>query len=66
MKQKFCNILLCASLWCVYHVTEAVEKPGRIPTVVSSIMVVGVQTCALLQSLCYLKVAQINVQCSLI
>ena len=25
---KFCNILECASLWPVYHVTEAVEDVG--------------------------------------
>ena len=25
MSQKFCNILVCASLWHVYHVTKAVQ-----------------------------------------
>ena len=23
--EKFCNILVVASLWCVYHMTEAAE-----------------------------------------
>ena len=25
LTQKFCNISVCTSLWCVYHVTEEVQ-----------------------------------------
>ena len=25
MSQKFCNILVCACLKCIYHITEAVQ-----------------------------------------
>ena len=23
--QMFCNVLVCASLWCIYHMTKAVQ-----------------------------------------
>ena len=48
--QKFCNILVDASLCHVYHVTEAVQAMGG--TVFGSIVVVGAVTCcALLHSM---------------
>ena len=45
VSQKFCNILVHISLWCIYNMTEAV------PSIVDSIAVVGALTCcALLHS----------------
>ena len=65
---KFCNILLvCASLQCVYYVTEVVQVMEGTRVVVGSIVVVGVPTCcALLHFMCNLKATQMNVQHSLI
>ena len=64
--QKFYNILVCPSLTCVYHVVKAVQAVEN-PTADGSIMAVGALTrCALLDFVCHLKAAQVNVQCSLI
>ena len=67
MSQKFCNILVVhASLLCVYHMTKAVQT-REVPTIVGSIMIVGVLTCCVfLHFTCDLKTAQINVQHGLI
>ena len=63
VSQKFCNILLCASLWCVYQVSEVVQQPFM----VGSIMVVGRLTHGALFQLRYnLKATEMNVQWSLI
>ena len=59
MSQKFCNILVDASLWCIYHMTKTVQA------VIGSIMVVSIVTHALLHCVCDLKAAQMNLQCSL-
>ena len=57
VSQKFCNILVCASLQHVYQMTEAV----------SSIVVVSVLACcALLHPVCDLKATQMNKQQRLI
>ena len=59
----FCNILVGANLWHVYHVTEIVQAEEK-PVVVSSITVVS--AFILLHSVCNLKTTQMNVQRSLI
>ena len=61
VSQKFFNILVYASLQCVYHMTKAVQDIVRVPSVVGSMTL-----CALLQTMCNLKAVQMNVQCSLI
>ena len=62
VSQKFCNILVCASLWHIYHVILAV-----LAMEVSRILVVGILThCALLHSVCDLKATQMNVQHSIL
>ena len=66
VSQKFCNILACAILQLVYCMTKAVQAV-KVPTIVGSILIVGVLTCcALLPFLCDFKAVQMNVQCSLI
>ena len=43
MSQKFCNILLCTSLCCIYHMNEAVQA------MIGCIVVLGVLIrCALI------------------
>ena len=65
--QKFCNILVHASLQLVYHMTEAVQAMISLPAMVGSIVVVCVLICyAFLHSKCDLKVTLINMQHSLI
>ena len=57
MSQKFCNILVHASLQHVYHVIE--PDPA----------VIGSNWCAdmfCITSICDLKAVQVNIQCSLI
>ena len=55
LSQKFCNILVCVCLQCVYHINEEVQA------VVSSIVVVGILThCALLNSVYNLKAGQMD------
>ena len=57
VSQKFSNILVHASFWCVY----------MIKVVAGCIAVVGALTCAsLLPSMCDLKATQMNVHHSLI
>ena len=47
---KFCNMLVIASLWHIYHVTKAVQT--ELLTVLSNAMVDGVLICsALLHSM---------------
>ena len=66
MSLKFGNILVCACLRCVYHVTEAVYL-CKVPAVVDSILVVSALTrWALLHSMCDLKAAQMHVKPRLI
>ena len=61
IQRKFCNILVHASLRCVYQVTKTVQA------VLGSIVVVDTLTrCAVLHSVCDLKVAEMNMQWSLI
>ena len=63
----FCNIFVCTSLHCVYHVTEAWTAVENVLTVFDSITVVGALIhCALLHSVRDLKTAQMNVQRCLI
>ena len=67
MKQKFCNISVCAGLWHAYHIVEPIQAVVATNCGVSSIMVVGVLACcALLHSMWDSKAAQMNVQHSLI
>ena len=60
------------SLWTfqsnlVDHITVKLFKQRKVPPLVGSILVAGVLThCALLNFVCDLKVAQMNVHCSLI
>ena len=66
ISQKFYNNLIHASIWHIDHIAEAVQAVEGNHCGIS-IMVVGVLTCyALLHSMCNLKAAQMNVQCSLI
>ena len=52
VSQKFCNILVeCASLQCVYHITEAIQA------MVGSIIIGVLTSSALLHSMCDLKAA---------
>ena len=61
MSQKFCNILICASLHHRYHLIKAIQD------VEGTIMVGGALTHnALLLSMCDLKAIQMNMQCNLI
>ena len=61
-----------AIFWCVlvcgvYIIWPNQFKPWKVPTVVGSIVVVGALTCcALLHSMCDLKVTQMNMQHSII
>ena len=65
--QKFYKILLCASLQHGYHMTEEIQSVREVSVVGGSIMVVGVLAChALLHFVCDLKLAQMNMQHSLI
>ena len=62
MSQRFCNILLCAILLYVYHVTKTVQAM-KVSALFANIMVVGALTrCALLSSVGDLKVTKMNVQ----
>ena len=38
------NILVLASLPCIYHMTEAVQAVWKVPAVVSCIIVIGIPT----------------------
>ena len=51
VSQKFCNILVRASLQCVYHMIEAVQVAVEdTHTVIGSIVVVGALTHGVAQS----------------
>ena len=67
MSQRFFHILVvCASLWHVCYMTKAVQAM-KVPVAIGCIVVVGVLTCCtLLPTVCDLKAAQMNMQCSLI
>ena len=67
VSQKFCNILLCVSLCDVYISWLKQIKLWKFLAMVGSIVIIGVWTqYTLLYSMCGLKIAQMNVQCSLI
>ena len=61
--QKFSNILVCVRLWCVCHVTEAVQAVEEISAMISGIVVVGaLKLYALVRSVWGFKAVQMNVQ----
>ena len=58
MTLKFCNILVCTSLWDVYYITKAVQA------VIGRMLAIGALTlCSWLASMCGLKAVQINEKC---
>ena len=67
VSKKFCTILLHASFWYVYIKWLKLFELYKVPTVICSIVVAGMLTWyALLHLIGNLKVAQMNIQCSLI
>ena len=65
VSQKFCGILVCASLWCIYCMTEVIQR--KVSTILGYI--VGVRLliyCILIHSMCDLKTTQIKKQYSII
>ena len=60
ISQKFCNILVCAGLQHIYHMTKAVQGMEG-PTVVGCIVVGGVLKCPLLHTVCDMKITQVNI-----
>ena len=65
VNQKFCNMLVRAIVSSTNIMWLKQFKPWKVPTVVGCIIVaVALTYCALFHSVCNLKDAQINVQCT--
>ena len=61
--QKFSNIFVHTSLWCLYRMSKVVQA---LEGTSCGIVILGALThCASIQSVCNLKAEQMNMQCSL-